>query len=72
METECVLPRCITKGVSIITGIVEYDFFYYTDIFAFLYSFDKEICCRWMKLSRNYKMLKYKKLKTDYGTKGNK
>ena len=25
METECVLQRCTRKGVSIITGIVEYD-----------------------------------------------
>ena len=37
METECVLQRCITKGVSIITGIVEYDFFI-TQMFLFLYT----------------------------------
>ena len=60
METECFL-RCIMKGVSIIAGIVEYDFFYYTDVFVFLYSFDKEICCRRTKRSENFKVLNYKK-----------
>ena len=42
METECILQRCITKVVSIITGIVEYDLFYYTDVFVSLHSLDKE------------------------------
>ena len=41
METECVLQR-ITKGVSIITRIVEYDFFYYTDVFVFYIHFIKK------------------------------
>ena len=46
------------RGVSIITSMAEYDFFPYT-CFCFLYSFDREICCRWMKLSGNFKVLKY-------------
>ena len=58
METKCVLQRCITKGVSIITVIVKNDFFYYTYIFVSLYSFDKEIRCRRKKLSENFKVLK--------------
>ena len=60
MKTECFLQRCITKGVSIIAGIVEYDLFYYTDVFDLLYSFDKQICCRQTKRSENFKVLKYK------------
>ena len=39
MQTKCVLQRCITKGVSITTVIVKYDFFYYTYVFVSLYSF---------------------------------
>ena len=62
MKTKYVLQSCITEAVSIITGIVEYDFFYYTNVFVFLYSFDKEICCRRTKLSEKFKMLKYKKI----------
>ena len=33
METGCFLQHFITKGV--IAGIVEHDFFYYTDVFLF-------------------------------------
>ena len=61
METECILQHCIMKGVSIIMGIVAYEFFYYADVFVLLYSFDTEICCRRMKLSKNFKVLEYKK-----------
>ena len=43
-------------------SIVWYDFIYYTDAFVFVYSFDKEICCRRTKLSENFKFLKYKKI----------
>ena len=60
MKTECFLQSCIMKGVSIIAGIVEYDLFYYADVFDFLYSFNKQICCRQTKHSENFKVLKYK------------
>ena len=36
METECISQRCITKGVSIITVIVEYNFVI-TQMFLFFY-----------------------------------
>ena len=61
METESILQGCITKGISIIKGIVECDFFYYTDVFAFLYSLGKEFFCRQMKLPENVKVLKNEK-----------
>ena len=37
--------------------------FFITQMFLFfLYSFDKEICCRKTKLPENFKVLKYKKI----------
>ena len=37
--------------------------FFVTQMFLFfLYSFDKEICCRKTKRSENFKVLKYKKI----------